>query len=191
MFRELRQRNKTFSGVFARAATPVSLVATGRTERGVVELVSGNCFSVLGVRPFLGRELTDADDRTPLAHPVAVLSYRYWNRRLAADPGIVGKTVRIDNYPFTVIGVAPPAFYGIEVGAAPDAWIPMMMQPQIFGRGRPSFNEVGWGWLSIFGRRSPGIGESKARAGLDVAFQQIRSEGGVARFWRRSNDARI
>jgi predicted permease len=191
MFRELRQRNQTFSGVFARAATPVSLVATGRTERGVVELVSGNYFSVLGVRPLLGRVLADADDRTPLAHPVAVLSYRYWNRRLAADPGIVGKTVRIDNYPFMVIGVAPPAFYGIEVGSAPDAWIPMLMQPQIFGRGRPSFNEVGWGWLSIFGRRSPGIGESKARAGLDVAFQQIRSEGGVARFWRRSNDARI
>ena len=83
MFRELRQRNQTFSGVFARAATPVSLVATGRTERGVVELVSGNYFSVLGVRPLLGRELTEADDQVPLGHPVAVLSYRYWNRRLS------------------------------------------------------------------------------------------------------------
>src|ERR1700688_3301391 len=77
MFRDLRQRNQVFSGLLARQAAPVSLVSTGRTARGVAELVSGNYFSVLGVQPILGRAFTDADDRVPMGHPVAVLSFHY------------------------------------------------------------------------------------------------------------------
>ena len=76
MFRDLRQRNQVFSGLLARQAAPVSLVSTGRTERSVPELVSGNYFSVLGVQPVLGRAFTDADDRVPMGHPLAVLSFR-------------------------------------------------------------------------------------------------------------------
>jgi hypothetical protein len=72
-------------------------------------------------------------------------AFVYWRRRLAFDPAILGKTIRIDSYPFRVIGVAPPAFFGVEVGSALDVWVPMMTQPQIFGRGRPAFDETGRG----------------------------------------------
>jgi predicted permease len=177
MFRELKQRNTVFSGVFARKPLPVSLVATGSTERGLAELVSGNYFSVLGVPPFLGRTFTEADDRVPLGHPVTVLSYNYWRRRLAADPDIVGKTIRIDSYPFTVIGVVRPGFSGVEVGLAPDVWIPMMMQPQVFGRGNAAFDQNNWGWLNILARRAPGVTDAQAQAGLNVTFQQIIEAG--------------
>lgn len=176
IFRELRERNEVFSGMFARNAFPVSLVTGDRTGLGVAELVSGNYFAVLGVRPVLGRVLTEDDDRVPMGHPVTVLSYRYWQRRLAANPAIVGKTIRIDNYPFTVIGVAQPAFFGVEVGSAPDVWIPMMMQPQVFGNGRPAFEASNWGWLTVLGRLAPGVSESQAQAALNVTFQQITQQ---------------
>jgi hypothetical protein len=102
VFRDLRERNQVFSGLFARLVAPASLVAGDRAEHGVVEMVSGAYFETLGVRPMLGRTITDSDDLTPMAHPVAVLSFHYWRERLSADP-TVGKTIRIDHYPFTVI----------------------------------------------------------------------------------------
>jgi predicted permease len=191
MFRDLRQRNQVFSGLLARQAAPVSLVSTGRTERGVAELVSGNYFSVLGLQPILGRALTEADDRVPMGHPVAVLSFHYWRQRLGADPAVLGKTIRVDNYPFQVIGVAPPVFFGVEVGSAPDVWVPMMMQPQIFGRGRPAFDETGWGWLNMVARRAPGLSEAQAQVGLSVTFQQIVQEGHHKLFRRNPSEAAI
>jgi putative ABC transport system permease protein len=191
MFRDLRQRNQVFSGLIARRTTPVSLVSTGRTERGVGELVSGNYFSTLGVQPILGRTFTDADDRVPMGHPVAVVSFHYWRQRLSADPAIVGKRIRINNYPFVVIGVAPRAFFGVEVGSAPDVWVPLMMQPQIFGLGHPSFNQSGWGWLDLLGRRAPGISEANAQAGLSVTFRQIVQEGNHKLFRKNPAEAAI
>jgi predicted permease len=189
MFRDLRQRNQVFSGLLARQAAPVSLVSTGHTERGVAELVSGNYFSVLGVQPILGRAFTDADDRVPMGQPLAVLSFHYWRQRLAADPAILGKTIRIDNYPFQVIGVAPPAFFGVEVGAAPDVWVPIMMQPQIFGRGKPAFDDTGWGWLNLLGRRAPGFNEAQAQVGLNVTFQQLIQQGRHKLFRQNPSEA--
>ena len=187
IFRELRQRNHVFSGMFGRHAVPVSLVSAVRTEPGVAELVSGNYFSVLGVHPTLGRTLTDGDDQAPMAHPVAVLSYNYWRRRLTADPAIVGKTVRINGYPFTIAGVGPPGFLGVEVGSAPDVWVPMMMQPLIFGMGRQAFDQVNWGWMTVMGRRAPGISETQAQAALNVSFQQIIQElAGAQKFTGRA-----
>ncbi len=191
MFRDLRQRNQVFSGLLARRTTPVTLISTSRTERGVAELVSGNYFSILGVQPVLGRAFTDADDIVPMGHPVAVVSFHYWRQRLSADPAILGKTIRIDNYPFQVIGVAPPAFFGVEVGSAPDVWVPLMMQPQIFGRGRTFFNDSGRGWLDLLGRRAPGLSEAQAQVGLSVTFRQIAQEGNHKLFRKSPAEAAI
>jgi predicted permease len=177
LFRELRTRNEVFSGLAARQTVPVSVSAAGRTERAVAEIVSGNYFEVLGVRAMLGRTFTSADDRVPMGHPVAVISYHEWRQRLSGDPAIVGKQLRIDNYPFTVIGVAPPAFFGVEAGTSVDMWLPVMMQPQVFGRGQSSFDNSGWGWLNLFGRRAPGVGEARAREALNLTFHQIVEEG--------------
>ena len=190
LFRELRARNQVFAGMFARNATPASLVAAGRTERGVMEIASGGYFTILGVHPLMGRLFTDEDDRTPSSSPVAVISFQYWRERLSADPAVLGKTIRINNYPFTVIGVTPPGFFGIEVGTSPDVWVPMMMQPEVFG-GRVAFDDGNWGWLQVFGRRAPGLTEQQARAGLDVTLQQIQLQNAAPRFYAHPKELSI
>jgi predicted permease len=173
MFRELRTRNTAFFGMFARVVTPASLVAVDRPDRGVIEIASGNYFRTLGVQPLMGRFFDDGDDRVPLSGAVAVLGYRYWRGRFGADPMIVGKTIRIDNCPFTVVGVAPAAFFGVEVGTIPDVWVPLAMQPAVFGSGRRSFDDPVWSYLSVFGRRQTWIGPAQAQAELALLFQRV------------------
>jgi putative ABC transport system permease protein len=188
-FRHLRDHNEVFSGMFARTTVPVTVVTTGSSERATAELVSGSFFSTLGARPTLGRLFTNEDDRTPLAHPVAVLSYNFWQRSLGRDPNAVGKTIRIDNHPFNVVGVVQRGFFGVEVGSAPDIWVPMMMQPQIFSS-QPGFDDPHWGWLDIVARRKPGIVEAKAQAGLDVTFQQMLQDTEIASFYGKTLESR-
>jgi predicted permease len=188
-FRHLRAHNEVFSGMFARTTVPVTVVTTGTSERATAELVSGNFFSTLGAQSALGRLFTSEDDSTPLAHPVAVLSYNFWQRSLGRDPSAVGKTIRIDNHTFNILGVAQRGFFGVEVGSAPDIWVPMMMQPQIFGS-RPGFDDPHWGWLDIMARRRPGLGEAQAQAGLDVTFQQMLQDPEIASLYGKSKEAR-
>ncbi|HEY6391993.1 MAG TPA: ABC transporter permease [Bryobacteraceae bacterium] len=188
-FRNLRDHNEVFSGMFARATVPVTVVTTGSSERATAELVSGNFFSTLGARPALGRLFTSEDDRTPLAHPVAVLSYNFWQRSLGRDPNAIGKTIRIDNHPFNVVGVAQRGFFGVEVGSAPDIWVPMMMQPRIFSS-QPAFDEPHWGWLDIMARRKSGLGEAQAQAGLDVTFQQMLQDDEIASLYGKNRASR-
>jgi predicted permease len=175
VFRDLREQNSVFSGMFAHDALPMGLSGGGQTERVLCELVSGNFFSVLGVNPHLGRVFTEADDQTPGAHPVAVISYNFWQRRFGADPQIVGQTINLNNYPFTVIGVATQGFHGIEVGVAPDVRIPMMMDELVRPRsGPPIFERRGNMWLSVMARLKPGVSIQQAQAGADTVFQVIR-----------------
>jgi predicted permease len=176
LFREFRQRNQVFSGLLARMLVPASLVSVGFAEHVPIELVSGNYFDVLGVRPVLGRTISEADDRVPLGHPVAVISFRYWQEKLAADTAITGKIIRIDNHPYTVIGVGPPGFYGVEVGARPDVWVPLMMQPELFGFTRPMFETNRWAPLEIIGRRARGVTEAQAQAALDVIYRRFQEK---------------
>jgi len=130
VFREFRDLN-VFSGALGSFLGAANLIVGERAELGTVEVVSGNYFSVLGVPPFLGRAFNDDDDRVPMGHPVAVLSYPFWRDRMSADAVALGKTIRVNDQPFTVIGVAPPAFFGLVVGATPDLWVPMM-QAELF-----------------------------------------------------------
>src|SRR5262245_36887742 len=136
VFREMREKNSVFSDMFARAGLQMSLSSGGQTERVLGEVVSGNFFSALGVNPLLGRLLTEEDDQTPGGSPVAVISFNFWQRRFGADPQIVGQTISLNSYPFTIIGVAPQGFHGVEVGAAPDVRIPLMMDGHV--RPRPA-----------------------------------------------------
>src|SRR5262245_46139697 len=130
-FHDLRERNQAFADIFAYDGLALNLSEGGQTERVSGQLVSGNFFSGLGVKPLLGRVFSADDDKTPGAHPVAILGHKFWRRRFASDPNVVGKTIRLNVYPFTVVGVAPPGFFGVEVGASPEVWVPMMMQPQL------------------------------------------------------------
>ena len=132
-FRDLRTEQRAFDGLAGAMMDGFSLGLGTRGERVFGELVSGNYFSVLGVRASLGRTLQESDDVTPGEHPVVVISDGLWRRTFGSDPAIVGKTVQINAYPFTVVGVAEPGFQGSVVGVRLDVFMPLMMQPQLRG----------------------------------------------------------
>src|SRR5215216_110948 len=127
MYQDLRDQNSVFSGVIARGGTQMNVSYGDQTERVTGELVSGNFFEVLGVRPWAGRLFTQEDDRVPGAHPVAVLSYAFWESRFNKDPNLIGKTILVNEHPVTVLGVTPPGFYGVDLSSNPDVRVPMMM----------------------------------------------------------------
>src|SRR5262249_35097350 len=131
MYTDFRDRNEVFSGVLARFPTAMTIAWQGRSERVNGDLVSGNYFEVLGVRPALGRLFNAADDRTPGGHPIAVLSYGYWQRRLAGDPSILNQTITVNGYPMTIVGVSAEVFNGIQAGTASDLMVPLMMKAQM------------------------------------------------------------
>ena len=174
MYQDLRDRNSVFSGVIARAGTQMNVSYGDQTERVSNELVSGNFFEVLGVRPWAGRLFTQDDDRTPGAHPVAVLSYAYWERRFAKDPNIIGKTILINEHPFTVLGVTPPGFFGVDLSRDPDVRVPMMMTLVLDPRVPTRMQRRAHQWLSVMARRKADVSPEQAEASLNVLFRQIR-----------------
>ncbi len=167
MFRDFQDHNEVFSEMFCRFPTSASLSFGRQAERVDVELVSGTYFSALGVVPALGRILTPEDDRVPSGHPFVVLSYNYWRTRFAADPQIVGKTLNLNNYNMTVVGVAQAGFDGVELGRSPKIFIPIMMQAQIIvGNPEDMLKERRNRWVNAFGRLKPGISQQQAKAAL-------------------------
>ena len=174
MYQDLRDRNSAFSGVIARGGTQMNVTYGDQTERVQGELVSGNFFEVLGVRPWAGRFFTQDDDRTPSAHPVAVLSYSFWERRFNKDPNIIDKTILVNETPLTVLGVAPPGFYGLDLSNNPDVRVPLMMTP-VFNPLPPTrLTSRRHQWLSVMARIKAGITPEQAQASLAVTYQQIR-----------------
>src|SRR5258706_13942338 len=113
MYKGFADSNSVFSGVLARFAIAASIASHGQTERGSGELVSGNYFEVLGVRPAVGRVFTLDDDRVPGAQPVVVLSHAYWTRRFGGDPGVLNQTLLVNNTRLTIVGVAAAGLTGI------------------------------------------------------------------------------
>src|ERR1041385_4692484 len=150
----------------------------GVAESTMGQLVSGNYFNVLGVPPVAGRVFGPEDDRIPGAHPVAVISHAYWQRRLGGSADAIGKKILIAGTPFTIIGVTPPRFFGLQVGDAPEISAPLMMQPQVMPDkedwlGRPR-NTVDW--LNLFGRLKPGVTALQATSGLQPLFRNIQTQ---------------
>jgi predicted permease len=192
-FERLRGSQLSFSGLIAASsATPLRLQAEdagGVVETVHQERVTGNYFSVLGVNAALGRMLNEEDDRAANPQPVVVLSYDFWRRRFALDPSVIGKKITMDDFPFTVVGIAPPGFTGLEVGRRPDLWWPIEAIPLV-SPNRPVKNE-GYTWLKVMGRLKAGTSLEQARAEIDVLFKQQMAET-VARqsslpSWQRSS----
>jgi predicted permease len=175
LYKELRDRNNVFSGLLARFTVPLSVSSDGQTERANGELVSGNYFDVLGVRPALGRVFTEEDDRTIGASPIAVLSYGYWSRRFGASPDMLNKSVTINGTPMTVVGVARAGFNGVQVGQMPDVFIPMTMKAQM----TPDWNGLDDPkdyWLAMIGRMKPGLSRAQGEAAVATIYRQILEE---------------
>jgi predicted permease len=201
LFEQLREERHAFSGVFAaqdglavlRVGSVAADAVSDRTHdvsaststnasanvnasvNASMQAVSGEYFQVLGASALLGRTLTPADDRTPGAHPVAVVSYAFWTRRLSADPEIVGRTITLGGHPFTIVGVARSGFFGEAVGRAPDIWVPMMMHPTL-NPGPSLLDDPRVGWLQAFGRLQPGVTPQRAEAALALLLDRLKAD---------------
>jgi len=176
-YRDLRDRNQVFSGLVGYRLAPVELESASGASRIWGLLATGNYFDVLGVRPLMGRFFHPADDQHVGASPYAVLSYNAWRGRFGGDPGIVGKTVRINRLPYTVLGVAPADFHGTELWYWPDVWVPMMMEPQIenyTGTGSLDNRNTWDTW--VLGRLKPGASQSEALANLNAIAAELARE---------------
>src|SRR5262245_45933643 len=125
---DFRDRNRVFAGLVA-YLTPqsLSLNVDGTNERVFAEIVSGNYFSALGLKPSPGRGFLPEEDRTPGERAVAIISHKLWRTRFGGDPGIVGRSVKLNGHSFTIVGVAPEKYAGLLRGFAVDWWIPAMM----------------------------------------------------------------
>jgi len=171
VFADYRDQSGAFSGLaaFDQSATLHISSGQGPAQRVSAAVVSGNFFEVLGTRPALGRLLTAEDDRQLGAHPVTVLSYRLW-RRLGGSRDMVGSTLRVSGHSFTVIGVAPADFAGVNWDSFPEMWIPMAMvdvaMPE-YARETPLTNRR-FSWIDIVGRLRDGVSTGQAQAQLEV-----------------------
>ena len=175
LYKEFRDRNSVFTALCAAASDHRIEVDNGQGEtldqKTTGRMVSGNYFSLLGLEPAAGRLISEADDTNENENPVVVLGYEYWERKFALSPSIVGKDIRLNGYPFTVIGVAPAGFAGDVLGEDMAFYVPLSMQPEII-RGRHFRKNANASWLSLIGRLKPGTTLSQAEANLNVVFQQ-------------------
>jgi predicted permease len=173
---DVRNRTQSLSGLAAwgnmysaSLNTTDSRNAGGRERAEVIwgELVSGNYFEVMGVKPILGRGFLPEEDRTQNTHPVAVISHALWQSRFNADPAIVGKTIYLNGAAFTVVGVAPETFYGSQFVMRQSFWTPLMMGSK-FGLGAEWETNRDWKNMNLYGRLKPGVTPAQAEAELNL-----------------------
>jgi len=178
-YQQLQQQQTFFQGVTAFASFP-SMVSirtntTATATQSISHLVSGNFFSVLGAEPLLGRTLLSTDTESPGRNPVAVVSYRYWQQTLAADPSVIGSAITINGQPFTVVGVMPAKFYGVDLDSdSTDMWLPLTMQAEVMMQ-PTMLAPNGLQWLHFMGRRKPGTNLKQAQAWITAQAQQYLS----------------
>jgi predicted permease len=177
MYQEFQKRAEPLAEVLCRRLAQASVSIDNQTERLDTEMVSGNYFSMLGVRPALGRVFSSQeDDQVYQGHPVVVLSYDYWARRFSRDPGVVGKKIFVNSYPMTIIGVSAAGFSGLDPARSPQIRVPIQMKPRIV----PEWFWVYMDnprtrWVQVFARLKPGWTVQSAEAPLQTLFLQIRA----------------
>jgi len=176
MYQDFQQKAEAFAYVFARLRTPTAISFDGRTERIEMELVSGNFFQALGVKPVIGRVFSpEEDDRIYKGHPSVVLSHQYWVSRFAANPSVIGQKIVVNNYPMTIVGVSAAGFSGLDPSSSPQIRVPLQMKPLM----TPGWDDLGnrrSQWLQVFARLKPGFTMDKAQASLQPLLAQILRE---------------
>ena len=186
-FQYLHDHNEVFSKLFAADSQLSDVdIAIGNSSSGGgtqketarVRLVSGEYFETLGLQPAAGRFFTPEVDRVRGGAPIAVISYAFWKSRFALDPSALGKSIRIHNGSFEIVGVTTPSFFGETVGEAPDLWIPITMQDVIYP-GPDLLSPSPQGllnqhiWLQVMGRLKPGISVTQAGVGINIVFKRL------------------
>jgi len=175
-----RDQNQVFSGLAAAASAPLNFGGRdsgGDNQGGGVilgEIVSGNYFATLGVNAKLGRALTPQDDQIAGAHPVVVISHRFWKSRLGTAGDVIGKTLILNGHGFTVIGVMPESFTGTLF--TPHLWAPLAMQAQLMPGVPDRLDDHRDNWLGLIGRLKPGLAPAQAAAALNTLDDQLRNQ---------------
>src|SRR5262245_17312928 len=178
----LRDKNTVFSGLAASGGMGVVGLQLAEADSSApAELadgmaVSGNYFQVLGVEPALGRVFNSEEDRAPGASPYVVLSYDSWQSRFHGDPQVLGRKLRLNGYPFSIVGVARRGFRSTDVSQGPSLYYPIMMRSEIMGRPFATWNNRNNQWASVYGRIIPGANLKQAESELTVIYKDREME---------------
>ena len=172
MYKALREQNQALAGLLARFMTGVNASYQGNSELAQCELVSGNYFEVLGVRPALGRVFSQNDETSPGSNPQVVLSYGYWQRHFGANPAVLNQSIGINGIPMTIVGVAQAGFRGVQVGQSPSVFLPISMKAQATptSKGLDDWDDY---WVALIGRMKPGMSMKQAEAGLAPTYHAL------------------
>lgn len=172
-FVDFRDQNQVFSGLATYATVPLILNKPEQSERITGQLVSGNYFDVLGVKPIVGRPFLPDEDRIPGASPVAVVSHNFWTNRLNADAGAIGKVIKLNDHFFTVVGVAPRNFTGTDLSVVPEVWLPMMMYHEAAPGTETRYTNRRFLFLSLIARLKPGVSPAQAQESMNLIASQL------------------
>jgi len=170
-YKDLRQQNEIFSGMFCIYGTVFSASFEGRNERVGGELVSGSYFPVLGVHAAIGRLFTPEDDQTPSGEPLVVLAYSYWQNRFGGDPAVIGKQILVRDHRLTIVGVAERRFEGVQALFQAQIFVPMAMAAEMTDKKKP-LEDRRQRWVQVFGRMKPGVDLKEVRASLAPLFHR-------------------
>jgi predicted permease len=172
MFQDFRDHNTVLRNIAVRFPTALNLTYNGRSERIQAELVSGTWFDTLGLALAIGRGITPDDDHLPGAHPVAVLTYDYWQSRFSGNPAILNQKVDLNGHPMTVIGVTAKGYHGFDVGARVDALVPTMMKAQMTPTwdGLKDRRTI---WLQLVGCLRSNVSAPAVRANLEPYYHGL------------------
>ena len=171
-YRDLSARLRSVEALAACRMAPLQVGETGRTERAYAQLVSGNFFEVLGVKPLVGRMLNDADTARPGDAAVAVISFDYWQSHLGGSSDVVGRRLRANDVIVTVVGVTPREFQGSVLGLTFDVWLPATAAPALF-RGSAELESRTNRGYSVLGRLRPDVTSAEAQAEANVAMEEL------------------
>jgi predicted permease len=176
--KDLRDRTHSFSNLTAHS-NPMAITMTDTAEphRVFVEVVTANYFDTLGIRPFMGRFFLSSEDITPGAAPVVVLGYAAWQGRFGGASDILGRTIKLNNTPFTIIGIGPKGFKGVYAVFGPDVWVPSMMAEQILpAQQGNALTDRAILLFTGIGRLRPGLTLAQARAELNIIASSLEKE---------------
>src|SRR5258708_25139892 len=188
---DLRERMRSMPDLIAFRMVPFNVGERGRVQRAFGQLVSGNYFTALGLRPALGRFIRPDEAARPGGEPVVVISYDYWQSHFSGDAGVVGRSIRVNDQLLTIIGVTPHRFQGTVLGLNFEMWAPATLAPTLLA-GSAELDDRGLRGYAVLGRLGPHASEQQAQAELDQTMRELaraypetkrRAQAEVLSFW--------
>jgi predicted permease len=178
---DLSTRSKSFQSLSTRRDMTASMNSAGAVRDGKPQviwgqLVSGNFFPMLGVQPALGRTFLREEDQTPGKYPVMLISYSLWQRVFAGDPGIINKQVELSGHSFTIVGVTPKSFSGVDLWFRPDVYLPMMMTAAVSPDGNNNLTHRDYRSGTLLGRLKPGVTIAQAQSEMNVIMSSLERD---------------